>query len=127
MALFDYDNDRRSDVYLVQGSMLGNGHTAAADEAAWRSSVPQRSEVNADGTRRLHFTDVTADCRHPPTRGRYTGVAVGDIDNDGWPDLYLTGFGCNQMFRNNGNGTFTGCHEVPGTDDHRRGACRQPF
>ena len=62
-------------------------------------------EVRPDGTRTLRFTDVTA-ASGIVTRGYGMGVAAGDIDNDGWIDLYVTGFGRNQMFRNNGDGTF---------------------
>ena len=49
------------------------------------------------------------------TRGYGQGVASGDIDNDGWPDLYLTGFGRNQMFRNDRDGTFTDVSAASGT------------
>jgi hypothetical protein len=64
----------------------------------------------------MHFTDVTKQSGLTP-RGYGMGVATGDIDNDGWIDLYLTGFGRNQMFRNNGDGTFTDVSKASGTDD----------
>ena len=61
--------------------------------------------VHARGERTLRFTDVT-DESGVRARGYGMGVATGDIDNDGWGDLYLTRFGANQMFRNRGDGTF---------------------
>ena len=116
-ALFDYDNDGDLDVYLVQGQLLGSGTPllplqGPPGDRLYRNDL----EVKADGTRALHFTDVTAQSGIHP-RGYGMGVAVGDIDNDGWPDLYLTGFGRNQMFHNNGNGTFTDVTRASGTDD----------
>src|SRR4029077_612730 len=54
----------------------------------------------------LHFTDVT-DKSGIVATGYGMGVATGDYDNDGFVDLYLTNFGTNQLFHNNGNGTFT--------------------
>ena len=127
VAFFDYDNDGDLDVYLVQGEMLGDGPPliarvpgepaspkpwAKAGDRLYRNDLT----VNPDGTRTLHFTDVTeATGIHP--RGYGMGVAAGDIDNDGWVDLYLTGFGRNQMFHNNGNGTFTDISKASGTDD----------
>ena len=115
-ALFDYDNDGDFDVLLVQGGALG------ADAPAPRSGAERLRdrlyrndlEIRADGTRSLRFTDVT-DASGIATRGYGQGVASGDIDNDGWPDLYLTGFGRNQMFRNNGDGTFTDVSAATGT------------
>jgi hypothetical protein len=63
-------------------------------------------QVRADGTRMLHFTDVTEESGiHANQYG--LGVAAADVDNDGWVDLLLTNFGTNQLFHNNGDGTFT--------------------
>ena len=120
-ALFDYDNDGDLDIFLVQGRMLG---TAAPLIPLPGAQPPSdrlyRNDliVNADGTRLLRFTDVTARSGIAP-RGHGMGVAAGDIDNDGWIDLYLTGFGRNQMFRNNGDGTFADVSKPSGTDDPR--------
>jgi len=119
VALFDYDNDGDLDVYLVQGRMLGTGTPlipppsgVPLEDRLFRNDL----QIAADGTRTLRFTDVTAESGLH-TRGYGMGVAMGDIDNDGWIDLYVTGFGRNQMFRNNGNGTFTDVSKQSGTDD----------
>jgi hypothetical protein len=72
--------------------------------------------VRLDGTRTLHFTDVTA-ASGIEARGYGMGVATGDFNNDGWVDLYLTKFDApNQLLRNNGNGTFTDVSKASGTD-----------
>ena len=72
--------------------------------------------IHADGTRTLHFTDVTEQSGID-ARGYGMGVAAGDFDNDGCVDLYLTNFGPNQLFRNNCDGTFTDVSRQSGTDD----------
>ncbi len=124
-AMFDYDNDGDLDLYLIQGRMLGPGKTLA--DAVF---PPPNSELLIDrlyrndlqthkaGTRRLHFTEVTEESGIKAT-GYGMGVATGDFNNDGWTDLYLTNFGPNQMFRNNGDGTFTEVTGATGTDDPR--------
>jgi len=113
VALFDFDNDGDLDVYLVQGEMLGEaGSAAQLGDRLYRNDL----EIKPDGSRTLRFTDVTA-ASGIRARGYGMGVAVGDIDNDGWLDLYLTGFGRNQMFRNNGDGTFADVSKQSGTDD----------
>ena len=118
-ALLDYDNDGDLDVYLVQGEMLGSGTPLMAPPSGlgltdrlYRNDL----EVLADGTRTLRFTDVT-DESGITARGYGMGVASGDIDNDGWVDLYLTRFGPNQLLRNDGDGTFTDVSAPSGTDD----------
>ena len=117
VALFDYDQDGDLDVYLVQGQPLGPGAPASRGGTPLTDRLYRNDlRVEADGTRRLHFTDVTAQSGID-ARGYGMGVAVGDIDNDGRPDLYLTKFDApNQLFHNNGNGTFTDISKKSGTD-----------
>lgn len=117
-GLLDIDNDGDLDVYLVQGQTLGSGAPLMPPPAGPLGDRLYRNDlqVAADGARTLRFTDVTAQSGIRP-RGYGMGVAAGDIDNDGFIDLYLTGFGRNQMFRNNGNGTFSDVTEASGTGD----------
>jgi hypothetical protein len=117
-AMFDFDNDGDLDVYLVQGRMLGSGpplfpapKTHPLEDRLYRNDLV----VNPDGSRALRFTDVTG-ASGIRTRGYGMGVAAADIDNDGFVDLYVTGFGRNQMFRNNGDGTFADVSRETGTD-----------
>jgi hypothetical protein len=103
VALLDYDNDGWLDIYLV------NGSTEPA--LAGKSPAPHAAlfHNNHDGT----FTDVTAKAGVANDRWGF-GVAVGDYDNDGWPDIYVTNFGKNRLFHNNHNGTFTDVAEKAG-------------
>ena len=111
-ALFDYDNDGDLDLFAVQGGALRPGRGRQRADAA-KPPVSQRS---AAGGRRLRFTDVTERSGIVAT-GYGMGAATGDIDNDGWVDLYVTDLGSNRMFRNNGDGTFTDVTAGSGTDD----------
>ena len=123
VALLDYDNDGDLDVYLTQGQMLGRGKTLASASSQPAGPLPLKDRlfrndvsVSADGRRSLRFTDVTAESGIEVT-SYGMGVAAGDIDNDGWVDLYLTRLGRNVMLHNNGNGTFTDVSRRSGTDD----------
>ena len=117
VAMFDYDNDGDLDVYLVQGQMLGTGTPLLPLSSGQpRTDRLYRNDLDAgvDGSP-LRFTDVTEESGIVP-RGYGMGVATGDINNDGWVDLYLTGFGRNQMFRNTGDGTFVDVSSETGTE-----------
>ena len=123
VGLLDYDNDGDLDVYFVQGEILAPGKTAADALVPPRGLQPPGDrlfrndlQVRPDGTRELRFTDVTA-VSGIVSRGYGMGVAAGDIDNDGWVDLYVTRFGPNQMFRNNRDGTFSDVSTRSGTAD----------
>ena len=115
-GLVDYDNDGDLDVYLVQGSRLSTQGSGKAVEGSGSRLFQNDLTVNADGTRTLHFTDVT-ERSGIVSRGYGMGVAAGDFDNDGCVDLYLTSLGPNQLFRNNCNGTFTDVSKQSRTDD----------
>ena len=121
-ALFDFDNDGDLDVYLVQSSVLEPNTTPATTLFPWRSSQSPRGRlfrndlIGARGA--LSFTDVTEESGIGAT-GYGMGAAVGDINNDGLPDLYLTNLGSNQMYLNKGGGKFLDVTKESGTDDPR--------
>jgi enediyne biosynthesis protein E4 len=96
VAIFDYDNDGWPDVFVVNGTTL--------DPLAKGTAAPTNHlyHNNHDGT----FTDVTAKAGLAHT-GWGQGVCVGDYDNDGNQDLFVTYYGKNALYHNNGNGTFT--------------------
>src|SRR5712692_3372012 len=107
VALFDYDNDGYLDIFLV------NSLTVELIKSGKRT----RSAIyhnNGDGT----FTDVT-DKAGLGDIGWGMGVAVGDYNNDGFDDLYVTCLGGNHLFKNNGNGTFTDVTKAAGVSDGR--------
>jgi enediyne biosynthesis protein E4 len=112
-ALFDYDNDGDLDVFLVQGAALEAG--SKLDSHGGRLF---RNDLDSGKSGKLRFTDVTEKSRIRAT-GYGMGAAVGDINNDGWPDLYLTNLGSNQMYLNKGDGTFDDVTKSTATDDPR--------
>lgn len=107
-ALFDYDGDGDLDAFLVQGHPLKPG-SPDPGPAGWGRLF--RND-------RLKFVDVTEASGIRAT-GYGMGAATGDFDNDGWVDLYLANFGPNQLWRNNGNGTFSDVTAKAGVDDPR--------
>jgi len=110
VAMFDYDGDGRQDLFFVNGARL---HSPMPPGAQPDKSDPRfwnrLYRNNGDGT----FTDVTERAKLCGS-GYGMGVAVGDYDNDGWPDLYVTNFGRNILYHNNGDGTFTDVTERAG-------------
>jgi hypothetical protein len=107
VALFDYDNDGLLDIYFVNSLTVD----LAAKHQKTKSALYHN---NGDGT----FTDVT-DKAGVGDVGFGMGVAVGDYNNDGFDDLYVTCLGRNHLFKNNGNGTFTDVTTKAGVGDPR--------
>src|SRR5215470_6190198 len=103
VALLDYDNDGWLDIYLL------NGSTVAALRGKESAPHAMLLHNNHDGT----FTDVTDKAGVANERWGF-GVAVGDYDNDGWPDIYVSNFGKNRLYHNNHDGTFTDVAEKAG-------------
>ena len=110
VALFDYDNDGRLDIFLINGTPL--------DDPTPIGSIPKKTgpaywnrlyHQKADGT----YEDVTEKAGLQG-EGYGMGVAVGDYDNDGYEDLYVTAYGGNKLYHNNGDGTFTDVTEKAG-------------
>ena len=111
VALFDYNGDGLLDAFFVNGGKLDDqklpGDFMRWDPAFWNRLFRQ----NPDGS----FTDVTRAAGLSKTGNVYgMGAAVGDYDNDGYADLYVTSFGRNTLYHNNGDGTFSDVTEVAG-------------
>jgi enediyne biosynthesis protein E4 len=113
VALFDYNHDGLLDIFLVNGGRLTNPMQTPANfdrrnPRYWNRLFRQ----SRDGS----FTDTTeASGLASAGNGNYgMGVAVGDYDNDGYPDLYVTNYGKNILYHNNGDGTFTDVTEKAG-------------
>jgi hypothetical protein len=103
VGLIDYDNDGWLDIYMVNGSTY--------DALSGKTSPPHAAlfHNNHDGT----FTDVAEKAGVTNERWGF-GVAVGDYDNDGWPDIFVSNFGKNRLYHNNHDGTFTDVAEKAG-------------
>ncbi len=102
-ALLDYDNDGDLDIYVLQAHPLDATKRRRGDgvNRLYRNDLV----VQADGSRTMSFVDVT-DRAGVGDDGYGVGCAVGDVDNDGDQDIYVTNSGPNVFYRNNGDGTF---------------------
>ena len=110
-AFIDYDNDGDLDLYLINSGFL----TDAASQAS-ATSILYRND--GDGT----FTDTTEPAGIGNVGNYGMGAACADYDNDGDTDLYVTNFGANVLYRNNGDGTFTDITEKTGVGDELLGS-----
>jgi hypothetical protein len=106
VALFDYNNDGLLDIFFVNGGKIAGAlrvpeNFERNDPRYWNRLYRQ----NRDGS----FTDVTqaAGLGNAGSGNYGMGVAIGDYDNDGYPDIYVTNYGKNILYHNNGDGTFT--------------------
>lgn len=119
VALLDYDGDGDLDILLVQGDFLESGkrleEATFPPASGWKPGLRLfRNESVPTG--KFTFTDVT-NTSGLHYEGAGMGVAVGDYDNDGRPDVYITGYGHNSLFHNNGDGTFTDVTLLAGVKD----------
>jgi hypothetical protein len=105
VAVFDYNGDGRPDIFFTNG----------ADLATLKKSSPKYYNRLFRNDGNGVFTDVTAQAGLQGT-GFDIGVAVGDYDNDGFPDLFVTGVHGNTLYHNNGDGTFTDVTKKAGLD-----------
>ncbi len=110
VAIFDADNDGWPDIFIVNGTKLED-KTAGAKTGKSAAAAPSNHlyHNNHDGT----FTDITRKAGLIHT-GWGQGVCVGDYDNDGWPDMFVTYYGKNVLYHNNGDGTFSDVSEKAG-------------
>lgn len=113
-GLLDYDGDGDLDLYLVQGGPLGVAGDGRPGDRLYRND----GVAGPDGRFLVRLVDVTAEAGIVAT-GYGMGVATGDYDNDGHLDIYVVNWGNNQLWRNNGDGTFHDVTAESGTGDPR--------
>lgn len=106
---FDYNNDGHLDIYLVNSGTLSR----ASESRRHPNDMNVLYRNKGDGT----FVDTTVEAGLQQNHGYGMGCLAADYDNDGDADLYLTNFGRNQLYRNNGNGTFTDVTSRAGVGD----------
>ncbi|MCI0622613.1 MAG: CRTAC1 family protein [Acidobacteria bacterium] len=109
VAWLDYDNDGWLDLYFVNGAELASGKRSPGN-------------VLLRNTGQGKFVDVTRQAGVQGAGDYGMGVAVGDYDNDGWLDLYVTNYGPNLLFRNNRDGTFKDVTSAAGVRGGRWGS-----
>jgi len=133
VALLDYDGDGDLDAYFVQGNLIEGEESLNRVVFAPRHPLPLTDrlyrndlELLPDGSTRARFVDVTEEIGLA-AHGYGMGVAAGDVDNDGWVDLYVTNFGSNQLLHNNRDGSFSDVSAQSGSDDMRWGTSAAVF
>src|ERR1700742_642254 len=106
VAVFDYDNDGRADILVLNGTALGEAKSSAAESSCSARLFHNEMPVGDSAASAVTFKDVTEKsglC----LSGYGMGVAIGDYDNDGFLDVFITQFGgSNRLLRNQGDGTF---------------------
>ncbi len=135
VALFDYDNDGDLDVYFGQGtlyfedkeeqSVLPSRYPHPVKDRLYRNDLIVKVG-DKETTGPLRFTDVTSEAGLAAF-GNNMGVVTGDVNNDGWIDLYLTNVGENALLLNNGDGTFQDFTKESGTGSDRWSAAASFF
>jgi hypothetical protein len=121
VALLDYDGDGDLDIYLLQGSILDSTKSikdilSSPPNQHWPGNRLFRNDLIPSG--KLRFVDVTEQAGVAGNGGFGMGVAVGDYDNDGHPDLFVSNYGPNILYHNNGNGTFTDVTAAAGVGEN---------
>lgn len=115
VALLDYDNDGDLDVLLVQGTMLAPGIVSAGGTTGSRLFRNDLA-LTPSGAPTMRFVDVSA-ASHIATTGYPMGATSADFNNDGFPDIYVTNLGEDQLFQNNRDGTFRDVTAVSGINE----------
>jgi len=120
VAVLDFDNDGDLDVYFLQGVRLGKPDSGKAllfepPKKHWPGNRLFRNELVP--TKQLRFVDVTEKAGVQGNGSYGMGAAVGDYDNDGDPDIFVSNFGPDLLLRNNGDGTFTDVSAKAGIAD----------
>ncbi len=122
-GFIDFDNDGDLDIYLLQGTILGSGETFKDALFPPKNTQPQdrlfrnESHRNGKGNMVIQFTDVTKQSNIQGV-GYGMGMAVGDFNNDGFQDIYITNYGPNKMLFNRGDGSFEDVTQASGTGDN---------
>jgi len=127
VAIVDYDNDGRPDILVLNGTSLGEAKSSETESSCAARLFHNEVTVNDSGAHSITFKDITEKsglCSH----GYGMGVAIGDYDNDGFPDVFITHFGApNQLFHNNGDGTFSDVTERAGVGGNGRWGASASF
>lgn len=121
VGVFDYDGDGDLDVYFLQGNILAEKKEVSNSLFPFPGNTPPSNQLfknELSETGKLRFIDVTkeAGVGH---EGYGMGIAIGDYNGDNFLDFYVTNFGSNVLYRNNGNGEFTDVTKEAGVDDPR--------